>query len=83
MPGLPAFEYEDVRVCWRPMPLDGYPVLGASPARRDVYLAVMHSGVTLAPVVGALAAQEIVGGGSSDELANFRPDRQFKASTGH
>jgi glycine/D-amino acid oxidase-like deaminating enzyme len=83
VPGLPAFEYEDVRVCWRPMPLDGYPVLGASPARRDVYLAVMHSGVTLAPVVGALAAQEILGGGSADELANFRPDRQFKASTGH
>ncbi len=83
VPGLPALEYEDVRVCWRPMPLDGYPVLGASPARRDVYLAVMHSGVTLAPVVGALAAQEILGGGTTDELANFRPDREFKASTGH
>ncbi len=83
VPGLAALEFEDVRVCWRPMPLDGYPVLGASPARRDVYLAVMHSGVTLAPVAGALAAQEILGGGYAVELANFRPDREFKASTGH
>jgi glycine/D-amino acid oxidase-like deaminating enzyme len=83
VPGLPALEFEDVRVCWRPMPLDGFPVLGASPARRDVYLAVMHSGVTLAPVVGALAAREILGDAVVDALKDFRPDRQFTASTGH
>lgn len=83
VPGLPPLAFEDVRVCWRPMPVDGYPVLGASPARPDVYLAVMHSGVTLAPVAGLLAAQEILGGAPASELANFRPDREFKASTGH
>lgn len=83
VPGLPALEFEEVRVCWRPMPLDGYPVLGASPARRDVYIAVMHSGVTLAPVVGALAAQEVLGDAVVDVLKDFRPDRRFSASTGH
>lgn len=83
LPGLPALDFEDVRVCWRPMPLDGYPILGASPARPDVYLAVMHSGVTLAPVAGALAAQEVLGGAPVDALADFRPDRKFAASTGH
>jgi glycine/D-amino acid oxidase-like deaminating enzyme len=83
VPGLPALGFEDVRVCWRPMPLDGYPVLGTSPARRDIYLAVMHSGVKLAPVVGALAAQEIVGDTVVDSVKDFRPDRQFVASTGH
>jgi len=83
VPGLPALEFEDVRVCWRPMPIDGYPVLGVSPARPDVYLAVMHSGVTLAPVVGALAAQEILGETVVDDLKDFRPDRRFVASTGH
>jgi glycine/D-amino acid oxidase-like deaminating enzyme len=83
VPGLPPLAFEDVRVCWRPMPVDGYPVLGASPARPDVYLAVMHSGVTLAPVAGLLAAQEILGSAPVAELANFRPDREFKASTGH
>jgi glycine/D-amino acid oxidase-like deaminating enzyme len=83
VPGLPRLDFEDARVCWRPMPIDGYPVLGASPARRDVYMAVMHSGVTLAPVAGLLAAREILGDEPAAELANFRPDREFKASTGH
>jgi len=83
VPGLAALEFEDVRICWRPMPLDGYPVLGASPARPDVYLAVMHSGVTLAPVVGALTVQEILGDAAVEVLKEFRPDRDFKASSGH
>jgi glycine/D-amino acid oxidase-like deaminating enzyme len=83
VPELPAFEFEDVRVCWRPMPVDGYPVLGASPARPDVYLAVMHSGVTLAPVAGELAAQEILGGPRAEELTGFRPDRTFVPGSGY
>ncbi len=62
------------------MPLDGYPVLGASPARRDVYLAVMHSGVTLAPVVGTQVAQEIVDGGTCrSSWRTFRPDRELQS----
>ena len=62
VPGFASAQFEGARICWRPMPLDGYPVLGASPARPDVYLAVMHSGVTLAPIVGELVAGEIVEG---------------------
>jgi glycine/D-amino acid oxidase-like deaminating enzyme len=83
LPELPALDFEDVRVCWRPMPGDGFPVIGASPARRDVYLAVMHSGITLAPVAGALAAQEILGGPPADALSGFRPGRRFQATAGH
>ena len=83
VPGLGPLTFEDVRICHRPMPLDGYPVLGASPSRPDVYLAVTHSGVTLAPVVGALVAQELAGGVPADALTDFRPDRKFTASTGH
>lgn len=75
VPGLTAARFEDARVCWRPMPLDGYPVLGASPARPEVYLAVMHSGVTLAPIVGQYIAQEIVAGVPVESLNGFRPDR--------
>ena len=81
--GLGRLEFEDVRICHRPMPLDGYPVLGASPLRHDVYLAVTHSGVTLAPVVGALVAQESLAGAPAEFLENFRPDRRFIATTGH
>ena len=65
------------------MPLDGYPVIGASPARKDVYLSVMHSGVTLAPHVGLLAVKEIAVGAFAEELRPFRPDRKFVATTGH
>jgi len=83
VPGLPALEFEDVRVCWRPMPLDGFPVLGASPARPDTYLAVMYSGVTLAPVAGRLAAEEVLGGPLADALADFRPDRKFEPTSGY
>jgi glycine/D-amino acid oxidase-like deaminating enzyme len=51
--------------------------------RPDVYLAVTHSGVTLAPVAGALVAQEIAGGAPAEALEDFRPDRKFTASTAH
>jgi glycine/D-amino acid oxidase-like deaminating enzyme len=77
VPDLTRLEYEDVFIGWRPMPLDGFPVLGSSPARRDVYLAVMHSGVTLAPLVGELVAREIVDEERLARLATFRPDRKF------
>ena len=83
VPGLPRLDVEDVRICYRPMPLDGHPVLGASPARPDVYLAVTHSGVTLAPVVGALVAQEILDGKPAGSLKEFRPERRFVATPDH
>jgi glycine/D-amino acid oxidase-like deaminating enzyme len=66
-----------VRIGWRPLPVDGHPVLGASPARPDVYLAIMHSGVTLAPIVGQLAAEELMGNVSIERLQEFRPGRDF------
>ena len=69
---------EDVRIGWRPLPIDGHPVLGTSPARPDVYLAIMHSGVTLAPIVGQLAAHELTEGTPVERLDEYRPDRTFK-----
>lgn len=81
VPDLTKVTFENIVIGWRPMPLDGYPVLGASPARPDVYLSVMHSGVTLAPHVGLLTAKEIAAGALADELRPFRPDRQFARTT--
>jgi glycine/D-amino acid oxidase-like deaminating enzyme len=83
VPDFTKVNFEKVVIGWRPMPLDGYPVIGASPARKDVYLSVMHSGVTLAPHVGLLAAKEIAAGAFAEELRPFRPDRKFVATTGH
>ncbi len=71
-------EVESVYIGWRPLPIDGHPVLGASTARPDVYLAVMHSGVTLAPVVGQLAAHELLEDVVVERLQEFRPDRNFE-----
>ncbi len=83
VPDLVSVTFEDIVIGWRPMPVDGYPVLGASPARKDVYLAVMHSGVTLAPIVGELAAREITESALAEPFRDFRPDRRFVATTGH
>ena len=78
VPGIVDAVIEEVFIGWRPMPIDGHPVLGASPARPDVYLAVMHSGVTLAPVVGQLAGYELTEGATIDRLEEFRPGRAFE-----
>ncbi len=59
----------------RPMPHDGAPVIGPVPGASGVYLAVMHAGVTLAPVVGRLVATEVVQGREVDELGPLRPAR--------
>jgi len=57
------------------MPVDGSPVIGPVPGVAGVYLAVMHSGVTLAATVGRLVAGEIVHGVGAAELQQLRPFR--------
>jgi glycine/D-amino acid oxidase-like deaminating enzyme len=64
-----------VRLAARPMPADGLPVIGGLPGVGGVYLAVMHSGVTLAPVAARLVAAEVVHGTEADELGGVRPAR--------
>lgn len=78
VPALAEAEIEDVYIGWRPLPLDGHPVIGASPGRPDVYLAVMHSGVTMAPITGQLAAHELLSGEQAPNLAPYRPGRNFE-----
>jgi glycine/D-amino acid oxidase-like deaminating enzyme len=77
VPGLRDAQIEQVHIGWRPLPVDGHPVLGYSTNRASVYLAMMHSGVTLAPIVGRLVAQEIMNGKPIQQLENYRPDRVF------
>ncbi|WP_079085069.1 NAD(P)/FAD-dependent oxidoreductase [Streptomyces dysideae] len=56
----------------RPMPADG-PLVGPLTPDGSVYVAVMHSAVTLAPTVGRLVAQELVTGKPVAELSRCRP----------
>ncbi|MCX7287531.1 MAG: FAD-dependent oxidoreductase [Rhodobacterales bacterium] len=58
----------------RPVPSDGLPVVGRGPV-EGLWIAVMHSGATLAPVVAELLAADIAGEGESPLLADFRPER--------
>ena len=78
VPAMAIAELEATYIGWRPLPIDGHPVLGANPARPDVYLAIMHSGVTLAPIVGKLVAQELVDGQIAERLSRYRPTRVFE-----
>ncbi|MHC5257942.1 NAD(P)/FAD-dependent oxidoreductase [Streptomyces sp. UC4497] len=60
------------RTVSRPMPAHG-PLIGHVTRDRSAYVAVMHSGVTLAPTVGRLVADEIVNGEGAPELRGCRP----------
>ena len=76
LPGLAGAEATPVPVGWRPMPLDGYPVMGFAIEAPNLYVALTHSGVTLAPVLSQLAALEICDGVSADAvLGPYRPER--------
>lgn len=73
--GTDTVRVRSARVGVRPMPLDGAPIIGPLPGIRGAYLAVMHSGVTLAPVVGHLVAREILTGQPAIQLQDCRPAR--------
>ena len=51
------------------------PVVGFAPDVPGLYLATMHSGVTLAPAVGRFATAEILDGARVDLLKPYRPER--------
>ncbi|MYT71893.1 MULTISPECIES: FAD-binding oxidoreductase [unclassified Streptomyces] len=82
VPGVAGARIADARIGIRPVPLDGLPLVGEAPGAPGLYHLVSHSGVTLAPVLGRLAAREITGTGPVPELAGYRPDRTI-ANTVH
>src|SRR5262249_61688906 len=75
----PALDW--VRVGVRPRPVDGRSLIGGAPQVGGLCVVGPHSGITLAPVIGELAARE--GGGGADEplLRPFRASR-FTSDTG-
>ena len=76
LPGMGGARAVPVPVGWRPMPLDGYPVLGFATEAPNLYVALTHSGVTLAPALSQLASQEICDGTPADGvLGPYRPQR--------
>ncbi|NPB39923.1 FAD-binding oxidoreductase, partial [Shigella sonnei] len=75
LPALGKAEIERVSIGQRVVPRDSLPVVGFAPRLGGLYVAVTHSGVTLAPALGRLAALEILDGVVADPLANYRLGR--------
>ena len=73
---IPQFKdlaIKKVEIGWRPLPLDGKPVVGFL---NDVeYIATMHSGISLAPIVAELVRDELMFNVKSELLNDFRPQR--------
>jgi glycine/D-amino acid oxidase-like deaminating enzyme len=75
--GAEQAELEAIRVGQRAIPADGITVAGYVNDARRLYVIATHSGVTLAPLLAHLAANEIVHDTQEDLLAPFRPQRFF------
>jgi D-hydroxyproline dehydrogenase subunit beta len=63
------------RVCVRPLPADGRSIVGWLPGADGVYVAVTHSGVTLAAYLARLITAELITGAAPAGLAPYRPGR--------
>ena len=75
LPSLAGASVEKVTLGLRPLPKDSYPIVGFPEGRRDIYITVMHSGITLGPLIGRLASMEILDGVHVDPLAPYRLER--------
>ncbi len=69
LPGAQGVRLDRLTLGFRPMPIDEFPVMGALPNLRDIHVAVTHSGVTLAPIVGRLTAEEVLHGSRAEMFA--------------
>lgn len=79
MLGLQGLRAEQVLLAERPVPGDGLPVVGPVPGVAGLWLAVLHSGVTLAAIVADGLGGEIQGRAVLPELLPFRPARLLQA----
>ena len=73
--GAVTVRIDSAEVGLRPIPEDGLPIVGFAPQIEGLYLTVMHSGVYLAPVMGRLAAAEILDDLEVSALYAYRPGR--------
>ncbi len=75
IPALADVGLASVTIGNRVMPADGMPIVGFADASQGAYVAAMHSGITLAPLIGRAAAREIVERRRVELLAPYRPER--------
>jgi len=73
--GADQTKIANVMVGRRPIPHDGLPIIGRTTKIDGLYLLVMHAGVTLAAIVGRLAATEILSDQDNVSLSSYQPKR--------
>ncbi|KIW41527.1 uncharacterized protein PV06_07077 [Exophiala oligosperma] len=74
VPALAGIELDKVTVGHVPIPKDSQPVTGFCDPRKTIYVAVMMSGITMAPLMGRLIATEVLGQ-PVQLLEAYRPER--------
>jgi glycine/D-amino acid oxidase-like deaminating enzyme len=73
--GLDEARVVTYQVCVRPMPADGQSIVGRLPGAEWLYIAVTHSGVTLAAHLSRLIAAELTADALGADLAPYRLGR--------
>ena len=75
LPNVRGLELGRITLGQRPIPLDGYPAVGWLDDAHSLYVASMHSGVTLAPIIGKIVSEELLAGTENGMLTPYRPTR--------
>jgi glycine/D-amino acid oxidase-like deaminating enzyme len=73
--GTDEITMERYSIGYRPMPQDERPIIGLVPGIEGLYVAVMHSGITNAPAIGAYATDEILHDRRHDLIASYGIER--------
>jgi glycine/D-amino acid oxidase-like deaminating enzyme len=73
--GLDDARVVDYKVCARPLPTDGQSIVGRLPGAPGVYVAVTHSGVTLAARLSQLIAEDLTTSTPPACLTPYTPTR--------
>lgn len=68
-------EVERFTIGYRPMPKDGYPIVSRIDDTSGLYVAVTHSGITLAPAIGQMVSREILSGERDELLRPYHHNR--------
>jgi glycine/D-amino acid oxidase-like deaminating enzyme len=81
VPTLAGTPMQAALVGVRAIPGDGYPVVGPVPGLDGLSIVCTHSGVTMGPLLGRIAAREIMSGIVDPRLETFRPERLIRTET--
>jgi glycine/D-amino acid oxidase-like deaminating enzyme len=81
-PSLGNFDIKEAWAGLRPFSADGLPVIGRVPGREGLFAAAGHfrNGILLAPITAEIVADALTGGGESEYLEAFSPERFFPAA---